>query len=401
MNLNFLLLASLFACIAFTSIIAKDSGHSGAGVGGGSSGNGDVQDFDGNDGGGIVEVKQQTTSGTTIPPIYVLNLERAPHRWENAQEEMMLHGLDVNRLDAVDGRKLSEQELSTNSTKLAQFFIPKGVVGCYLSHRRFWQMVVDKNLPAAIVFEDDIKLADKFKSTLEKNLEILESQKAMNPDVEYDVLLLGAIGRVHPDDRDAIGSKIFSLYIGGNRPLKTIIKYDDMTYYQPRRAAGTHAYIVSQAGARKLLKLCPKAVFHVDLDAWRHSDLKIRMFSPMLVHQTFEDTSLSDVKSKDMIAKYMKKSSLYKKLETFLADKYTHQPLQHVLDEPIIQLGSTSNGVVITVERHLKWVGWGIMAAMGLSQFTITKPLVKPVHILSISFCIGIKGITWILMNWK
>ena len=252
-----------------------------------------------------------------------------------------------------------------------------------------------------IVFEDDITIAEGFKSRLEKNLALLESQKSINADVEFDVLLLGAIGRVHPDNEDVLGSKIFSLYIGGNRPLKTIIKYDDMTYYQPQRAAGTHAYIVSQAGARKLLKLCPKAVFHVDLDAWRHRDLRIRMFSPMLVYQTFEDTSLSDVKSKDRIARYVKKSSLYKKMEVILADKYTHQPLQHVLNEPIIQLGSASNGLIITVERHLKWVGWGLITAFGLSRFAITKPLVKPVHFLTLSFCVAIKSTVWVLMNWK
>ena len=100
---------------------------------------------------------------------------------------------------------------------------------------------------------------------------------------------------------------------------------------------GTHAYIVSNAGAKKLLALCPKAVFHVDLDAWRHPSLSLRMFSPMLVYQTFATNSLSDVSSKDAVAKYVKGSKLYKGLESFLTDPYTHQPLQHVLDEPIIQ----------------------------------------------------------------
>ena len=251
------------------------------------------------------------------------------------------------------------------------------------------------------VFEDDIRIAEGFKSKLERNLAILESQKSINSNIDYDVLLLGAIGRVHPENEDALGSKVFSLYIGGNRPLKTIVKYDGMTYYQPQRAAGTHAYIVSQSGARKLLKMCPKAVFHVDLDAWRHKNLKIRMFSPMLVYQTFDDTSLSDVKSKDRIARLVKKSTLYKKLETMLADSYTQQPLQHVLDEPILQLGPASNGLIITVERHLKWMGWGMMAAFGLSRFTATKPLVKPMRLLTVCFCVSIRGIVWILMNWK
>jgi len=52
---------------------------------------------------------------------------------------------------------------------------------------------------------------------------------------------------------------------------------------------------VSRQGALKLLALCPKATFHVDIDAWRHRSLVLRMFTPMLVYQTFDDTSLTDV----------------------------------------------------------------------------------------------------------
>ena len=78
------------------------------------------------------------------------------------------------------------------------------------------------------------------------------------------------------------------------RPLKIINDYR----YQPRRPAGTHAYMVSNKGARKLLELCKKASYHVDLDAWRHPELDITMFQPMLAYQTFEHTSLTDVKKR-------------------------------------------------------------------------------------------------------
>lgn len=123
------------------------------------------------------------------------------------------------------------------------------------------------------------------------------------------------------------------------------------------------------------------------------------MFRPMLVYQTFADTTLSDVASKDAVARYVKRSSLYKRLEIALADKYTHQPLQHVLDEPIIQFGS--GGVVVTVERHLKWIGWGMALAMAFNLFSSTKFMVKVIGGVIVSFCATIKGITWILMNWK
>jgi hypothetical protein len=54
-----------------------------------------------------------------IPPIFLLNLDRAPDRWMAAQQEMSKHGIKAHRLPAVDGKALSKKELTMNSTKLA------------------------------------------------------------------------------------------------------------------------------------------------------------------------------------------------------------------------------------------------------------------------------------------
>jgi GR25 family glycosyltransferase involved in LPS biosynthesis len=106
---------------------------------------------------------------------------------------------------------LSSEELILNSTKIANFLIPRGVIGCYLSHRKFWQLVVDKNLPSAIVFEDDVHLANNFKGNLLEYLNVVENEKKKNSVLDYDVLLLGAIGRVHPESAFILSKYI--LYI--------------------------------------------------------------------------------------------------------------------------------------------------------------------------------------------
>ena len=41
---------------------------------------------------------------------------------------------------------------------------------------------------------------------------------------------------MHPDGKDGIGVRVFSLYIGGNRPLRRITE----NLIQPTRPAGTH-----------------------------------------------------------------------------------------------------------------------------------------------------------------
>jgi len=132
--------------------------------------------------------------------------------------------------------------------------------------------------------------------------------------------------------------------------------------------------------------------------AWRHKDLRIRIFSPMLVYQTFADTTLSEVDSRDYVAKYVKRSQMYKKLEVLMADPYTHQPLQHVLDEPILQLGP--GGLIITVERHIKFMGWGILLSAALHSLGYRR-LMRSVAGITLGFVASVKTILWVLMNWK
>lgn len=124
-----------------------------------------------------------------IPPIYVVNLDRSPERWASISKEIKKAGLDVIRLAAVDGKTLSDAQLRNVTTLMSLSLQPRGVIGCYLSHRRFWQTVVDENLSEAIVLEDDVQLVDDFKLKLLHHLDTLDRNDP------YDVIMLGAIGK--------------------------------------------------------------------------------------------------------------------------------------------------------------------------------------------------------------
>lgn len=287
---------------------------------------------------------QEIQKNTFLPPAFVLNLDRSKDRWTKFQQELLRVNFHAERLPAVDGRALSLEELRNVSTSMAMFFQPRGVIGCYLSHRKFWQIVVDRDLPSAIIFEDDVRLIDNFEAELQRHL--LEVQELKTP---FDVAFLGAIGCVDPEGNDSLATRMFAAYMGGKRPF---IKFSD-GHYQPSRPAGTHAYLVTNAGAKKLLSLCNKAVFHVDLDAWRHRDLKLIAFSPMLAFQTFDSTELTDFNVADkkedkstelsrslapssslvsvLVGKNDKLNSIYNKmhdqLETITLEKTTKQPV--------------------------------------------------------------------------
>ncbi len=90
--------------------------------------------------------------------VLVINLEGSTDRWKAISDGAA--GIELRRIEAVNGRKLEDRpclarmrfELSHGRTVLA------GEYGCYLSHLRALQSVVDENLPAAIIAEDDIVL---------------------------------------------------------------------------------------------------------------------------------------------------------------------------------------------------------------------------------------------------
>lgn len=69
-----------------------------------------------------------------IPPIFLLNLDRAPDRWIAAQKEMTKHGIKAHRLPAVDGKGLSKKELAMNSTKLAYTVLQSCTYSLYSIH---------------------------------------------------------------------------------------------------------------------------------------------------------------------------------------------------------------------------------------------------------------------------
>lgn len=180
------------------------------------------------------------TSATTIPlpHIFVLNLDRATERWENIQKVMNAADLSIERLPGVDGRRLSPQELTKHSSFLARTFQPRGVVGCYISHRKFWQMIVDRNLDSAILFEDDVQLVPDFKQLLQTRLLQLKEDK-----LTYDVIFLGAIGMVHPQKRDSFFSRLFALYMGGCRKFCKVNDY----LYQPTKPAVSIYYNMGES----------------------------------------------------------------------------------------------------------------------------------------------------------
>ena len=152
------------------------------------------------------------------------------------------------------------------------------------------------------------------------------------------------------------------------------------------------------------------------------------MFHPVLVYQTFDSTSLTDlpaspistpssvanigpgsglvgsdsINGTSIIGGFSLQktatSVLSRRLRWLVADPYTQQPISHVLDEPLIQFGP--GGPLLTVGRHVKIFSGMLILA---SYFSLCghRFLSKLFFGGAVGFVVSIRSLIWLLMNWK
>lgn len=92
---------------------------------------------------------------------YVINLDRAPDRWDFAQTQGSRLNLDLARLAATEGAQIPEAEYHRLCpTDPRGRRITRSELACFLSHTRAWAEIAAGTASHGVVFEDDVLLAD-------------------------------------------------------------------------------------------------------------------------------------------------------------------------------------------------------------------------------------------------
>lgn len=98
---------------------------------------------------------------------FIIHLARAEER--RSQVEKLVRDLPVSAeiIDAVDNRQLDDATIrAVYRRHLHQpaypFKLSRNEIACFLSHRKAWQAIVDQNLDAGLVIEDDVELTQDF-----------------------------------------------------------------------------------------------------------------------------------------------------------------------------------------------------------------------------------------------
>jgi len=170
---------------------------------------------------------------------FLVNLDRHPDRLACAQARLAAAGVEAVRMPAVDGAALSpaarRAAVSRFHALLARGRLyTHGQIGCTLSHHAVYRRMADENLPAALVFEDDVRLSPDFPASL----------------AAAETLL------------DANRPQVFLFSDGTYPPLPG----DGRAFARAKDGDCSEAYLITLPAARELLRVNSPMV--VTLDSW-------------------------------------------------------------------------------------------------------------------------------------
>ena len=198
------------------------------------------------------------------------------------QKQLPILGRTFKRIDAVDGKKLSQQELNEKTTFFSRMFSTRSIIGCFLSHNKVWQTIVNSGDNYAIIMEDDCELQPNFQEDLTNTLNELN-----NIDPEWDWIYLGCCGRCKADENYTFMQSFLTIF--SNKLSKNKEKIQNSKYnFVPEAPNGLHCYIISNKCAKKLLLLMDKVNHHVDIEFLRiakENDLNVYASKKQLAYQ--------------------------------------------------------------------------------------------------------------------
>lgn len=248
-------------------------------------------------------------------PIFVINLERNPERRKAIAEQLQDLNLNFQILSATDGKFLKEEDLEKlydekSSLKKIQFPLSKNEVACADSHLRLYEKIVAENIPYALILEDDVILDKEILTVLDTDF--LQSKKFDWLQIDYgqvgwpffrDWLLASKHFIKHKPIRIfyVIAKLPYIAFLSAFERLREKInpQVNIVTFYRPLYL--TSAYIITNAGAKKLLAIGRPIHFAADMlpnKAHLQTNFKIRAISPVIAKQdkNFESNIAASVR---------------------------------------------------------------------------------------------------------
>ena len=131
-----------------------------------------------------------------LPPIFVVNLPEDTEKRTRMRRVLDQLGLEYQFIEAVNGQKIAGEELErVYDPRISQHYLGRGLVpgeiGCYMSHVKAYEIISTRDIPYALILEDDVEVSPDIVPFL-KNLDKLPE--------DWEVISLSELERLeHPN----------------------------------------------------------------------------------------------------------------------------------------------------------------------------------------------------------
>lgn len=181
---------------------------------------------------------------------FVINLDRLPGKYDGFLSRNAASNVIFERLPASDGAQMSEDEVITHKLVARGSQFTRGAVGCAASHMRIWNAVAQQSEPA-LVFEDDATVRFDINERLAELLPRLGNWDYVtlgyNIDAVLDIEFAPGLRATTAFQPQQLNDEADAVFQASTTPVNG---------FRLHTCFGTPGYVVSPAGARKLLQLC-------------------------------------------------------------------------------------------------------------------------------------------------
>ena len=203
---------------------------------------------------------------------FLINLDRATERLKFVKPRIDQLGLSFERISAIDGKLLSEEEIQKfcDQEQFKKYFkmLPeKETIGCSLSHEKALRMFLESEYEFALIFEDDVEFDPcELKDCVEKAIEKKDLFDILSFEVTHNRFPLKI--------SDLCEDKYMALYF-------TAVKH-----------AG--CYLINRSAVKKLLDKFFPIIMPFDhyFTAYWEFDIKFAGVEPCIVTQSFGDSQI-------------------------------------------------------------------------------------------------------------
>jgi glycosyl transferase family 25 len=170
--------------------------------------------------------------------IFIINMDRSKDRLQRISQELKSMNLDYERFPAIEGKKLSNDEIVSKTSFFGRTFIfTHSAIGCALSHLTLWEKAASMPDDFVCIMEDDATFTQEFPK-------VLENMQLIYDNTKFDILDLYGEFITHG---------------------KTVYENTDYTIVKPLFGLSMCCYILSKEGAKKLVELSKgKVTLNID-----------------------------------------------------------------------------------------------------------------------------------------